>query len=46
LIEQCLGVLQNPRIDTFGEPAVDGRERVAILGALALIAPETGEAGG
>src|SRR5262249_23267143 len=43
VIEERLGLLQVKRVEAFGEPAIDGREQVASLGALALIAPEAGE---
>jgi hypothetical protein len=38
--------LQNRRVETLGEPAIDWRERVTRLSALALVSPEAGEAGG
>jgi hypothetical protein len=38
--------LQDRRVEAFGEPVVDRREEIASLGALALVAPEAGEAGG
>jgi hypothetical protein len=44
LIEQRLGIVQDRRVETFGEPAVDRGEQVTGLDALALIAPEVGEA--
>ena len=44
LVEQCLGVLQDRRVETFGEPAVERREQTAGFGAFALVAPEAGEA--
>jgi len=40
------GVLQDRSVEAFGEPAVDRRKQVAGFGALALIAPQAGEAGG
>jgi hypothetical protein len=46
LIEQRLGLLQDRRVQPFGEPAVDRRKQVAGFGALALIAPQADEAGG
>src|SRR5215470_20167171 len=46
LIEQRLGVLQDRCVESFGEPAVDRREKIMGFGALALITPEAGEAGG
>jgi hypothetical protein len=46
LIEQRLSVLQDRHVEAFGEPAVDGREEIAGFGAIALVAPEAGEAGG
>ena len=30
-IKQCFGILENRRIEPFGEPAVDGREQIAGL---------------
>jgi hypothetical protein len=30
-IQQCFGILENRRIEPFGEPAVDGREQIAGL---------------
>jgi hypothetical protein len=45
LVEQRFGVLQNRRVETFGEPTVDRREKITGFGALALITPEAGEAG-
>jgi hypothetical protein len=44
LLQQRLGLLQNRRVETFGEPAVDRREQIAGFDALALIPPKTGEA--
>jgi len=46
LIEERLGVLQDRCVESFGEPAVDRREKIMGFGALALITPEAGEAGG
>ena len=46
LVEQCLGVFQERRVEPLGEPIVYGREQVSGFGALALIAPQAGEAGG
>jgi hypothetical protein len=46
LVKQRLGVLQHRRVETFGEPAVDRREKITGFGALALITPEAGEASG
>ncbi len=45
LIQQRLRVLQVRRIETFGEPIVDRTEQITGLRALALVAPEPGEAG-
>ena len=45
-VEQCLGVFQIGGIETLGEPAVDRREQVVGLGALALLGPQPGEARG
>ena len=41
--QQCLGLLQNGRIEAFSEPAVDRLEEIAGCIALALFAPEPGE---
>ena len=38
--------MQDRRVKAFSEPAVDRREEIAGFGALALVAPEAGEAGG
>jgi hypothetical protein len=46
LIEQRLGLLEHRRIEAFGKPVVDGREQIASLGSIALVAPEAGETGG
>jgi hypothetical protein len=40
LIEQRLSLFQIERIEAFGEPAVDWREKITRLIPLALIAPE------
>jgi hypothetical protein len=40
LVEQRLGVLQDWRVQPFGEPAVDRREKITGFRALALVAPE------
>jgi hypothetical protein len=40
LIEQRLRVLQDGRVEAFGEPAVDRREESTGVVALALVAPE------
>jgi hypothetical protein len=45
-VEQRLGVLQDRRVEPFGEPAVDRREKITGFGALALVAPEAGKAHG
>ena len=45
LIQQRLRVLQVRRIETFGEPIVDRTEQITGFRALALVAPEPGEAG-
>src|SRR5215831_14786292 len=42
-VEQCLGVLQNGRIEPLGEPAVDRGEEIAGCIAFALLAPEPGK---
>ena len=39
-VEQGLGLLQIERIEPFGEPAVDRREKIAGLIPFALVAPE------
>jgi len=44
LLQQRLRVDQVAGVEAFGEPAVDRGEEVAGFGALALIAPEAGEA--
>jgi enoyl-CoA hydratase/carnithine racemase len=41
LVEQSLGLLEIARVEAFGEPVVDRREKIAGLIALALTAPET-----
>ena len=46
LVEQRLGVLQDRRVEAFGEPAVDWCEKITGFGSLTLVAPETGEARG
>jgi hypothetical protein len=45
LIQQRLRVLQVRRIETLTEPAVDRAEQITSFNALALVAPEPGEAG-
>jgi hypothetical protein len=35
----------NRRVEPFGEPVVDRREKITGFGVLALIGPEAGEAG-
>ena len=42
--EQRLGLLQVERVEAFGEPAVDRREKIAGLLPLPLIAPEARQA--
>ena len=42
IVEQAFGLLQNRRIETFGEPPIDRSEQIARFAALALIAPEPG----
>src|SRR5262249_21695323 len=44
LIEQRFGVLQDGRVEAFGEPVVDRREEITGFGALPLVAPEAGKA--
>ena len=46
LIEQRLGILQDRDVEAFGESAVNRGEEITGFGAFALVAPETGEAGG
>jgi hypothetical protein len=46
LVKERFGVLQDRRVETFGEPAVDGGEKIAGFAALALVTPEAGEARG
>jgi hypothetical protein len=46
LVEQLLSLLQIERVETLGEPAADRSEQITGFIPLALIAPETGEAGG
>src|ERR1700720_253837 len=43
-IQQRLRLSQIGRVEAFGEPAVDWREKVAGFGVTALVAPEPGEA--
>ena len=45
LVEQRLRVLEIGGVEALGEPAVDWREQVAGLSALALMRPQPGEAG-
>src|SRR6266566_3390821 len=44
LIEQHLRFFEIRRVEAFGEPAVDRREKVAGFGAPALLAPQPREA--
>ena len=44
LVEQRFCVSQVERVEALGEPAVDGREGIAGLGAPALVAAKPGEA--
>ena len=44
LFQHRLGLFQVERVETFSEPAVDGREDVVGLGAPTLITPEPREA--
>jgi hypothetical protein len=46
LIQQRLRLLQDRRVEAFGEPSVDRGEEIVGFGALALVAPQAGEAGG
>src|SRR4029077_9412864 len=43
-IEQRLCIFQDRRVEPFGEPTVDRCEEITGFGALALVAPEAGEA--
>ena len=45
LIQQRLRLLQDRRVEAFGEPAIDRREQIMCLGPPALVTPEPGEAG-
>src|SRR5262245_61569843 len=45
LIQQCSCFLEIGRVEAFGKPAIDRREQIAGVAALALVAPEAGEAG-
>ena len=45
-VEQRLRLFQIGRVEAFGEPAVDRREKVAGFGVAALVAAEPGEARG
>jgi hypothetical protein len=40
LVEQRLSLFQIERVETFGEPAVDRRKKIASFIPLALVAPE------
>src|SRR6476659_4518403 len=46
LVQQRLGLLQDWRIEAFGEPAIDRREQVTRFRALALATPQPGKADG
>jgi hypothetical protein len=46
LVEQRFGLLQDRSVEAFGEPAVDWRKESTGVGALAMVAPEAGKAGG
>ena len=45
-VEHRLSFFEVGRVEAFGEPEVDGREKVARLGGAALVAAEPGEAHG
>src|SRR6202043_3323253 len=45
-IEQGLGLLQVERVETFGEAAVDGGQKVVSFRGSPLIGPKFGERGG
>jgi hypothetical protein len=45
LVEQRLRFFEILCVEAFGEPAVDGSEKIAGFGATALVAAEPGEAG-
>jgi hypothetical protein len=42
--QQCLGLLQVGGVKALGEPAVERRQQVVGLGALALVLPESAQA--
>jgi hypothetical protein len=44
LIEECLRLFEICAIEAFSKPAVDRREKITSFGALALVAPQPGEA--
>jgi hypothetical protein len=44
LLQHRLGLLQNRRVESFGEPPVDRRQEFAGFGAVALIPPQASEA--
>jgi hypothetical protein len=46
LIKQRLGFLQDRRVETFGEPPVDGRKKVPGFDLFALATSQAGETGG
>ena len=46
LVEQRLCFFEIGRVEAFGEPAVDWREKVVGLGAVPLVTAEPGEDGG
>jgi hypothetical protein len=46
IIDQVTGILKIRDIKTFGEPVVDGCEKVASFGGFALITPKAREARG
>jgi hypothetical protein len=43
LVKQRLGVLQDGRVEAFGEPAINWCEEIASFGGFPLVAPEAGE---
>jgi hypothetical protein len=45
-VEQRLGLLEVGGVKALGEPAVDGRQQLMGLGALALLLPQARQAGG
>lgn len=46
IVEECASFLEIREVKTFGEPVVDGFEKVTSFSTVALIVPEAGEAHG